>query len=274
MLPVMAVVSPVSFLAGALVGSFLLPPDSHRIYRWEFVEPVAVFRTLQQRVDPAHRVVWESLDRDTREAVEAFDSTQSSETPDARAVRRLRRSLNDLIGAEQPIFDEALVTDQFSQPPLRSDDMRRQNRRLLEAAFPGSIQRYVKEPGSWALMGRVFSLSAWSTRWSVVGVLVAIWGLLTPLMAYAVSLKTLRIYFKQIGAADAFLDYYLRDFGFKAPQKEGDEFVFRATLWTWSLYGVLRLRARIIGNTVVLTGPAPIMRRLTKRILLFAEGAQ
>jgi hypothetical protein len=46
--------------------------------------------------------------------------------------------------------------------------------------------------------------------------------------------------------------------------------VFRATLWTFFTYSILRLCARVAGNTVLLTGPAPMMR-LRGRMLLMAK---
>ena len=133
-----------------------------------------------------------------------------------------------------------------------------------------AIQRYIKEPAYHEIFGEAVS-AIWSTRsWPMPGALAFV-AIMAAVTAVAGSLKTIRISFKDIRDVDVLLDYFIRDLGFQAPQKRGDMLVFRATWWTIFAYNIFQLQARVSGNTVVLTGPTPMMRRLKRRILSFAK---
>lgn len=260
----------VSVVLGFYFGAVINPP--YRIWEWELLEPEAIVGALLERANPAHVAVWESLDRETREAITASEADETDRRTAPRTIRRLRVGLNELIAGARPVLDEALATELAGDLPSLGEDSRRLNRSLLEATFPGSIQRYVGEPTSRRLITGIFA-TLWSTPLQFVLFAIA-FGTLSALMTvYFASLKTLRIFFKDIRDVDNLLDYYIRDLGFRAPVKQGDGLVFRATWWTFAVYSILRLQARVSGNTVVLTGPTPMMRRLKKRMLLFAEGA-
>ncbi|HUE96733.1 MAG TPA: adenylate/guanylate cyclase domain-containing protein [Longimicrobiaceae bacterium] len=260
---------PVGFGAGIMTGAFLsnLSSDAHRLWPWELVEPASLVTALQERTAPLQERIWESLDRDTRDAINTFEVGRTEEQTAEATYRRVRRSLNALIEAEQPLVGVSLIPDGLDGP--EGDDFGHFNRSIIEAAFPGSIQRYVGRPSSISVLARALGDLRLSRT--------ALWLLLPVVLAsvvagaYSASLKTLRIHFRDIRDVDALLDYYIRDLGFREARREGDELVFRATLWTWFLYTVLRMSARVSGNTVVITGPAPMMRRLTKRMLLLAE---
>jgi hypothetical protein len=130
----------------------------------------------------------------------------------------------------------------------------------------------VAEPPATRILGRMFAYWwAYQPAW-IVG-LIAFDVALGFVSAYFIALTTLRVSFKDIRDVDALLDYYVRDFGFHPPRRSGDSLVFRATFWTFSMYSVLQLKARVSGNTVLLTGPAPVMRRLKQRMLLLAQAA-
>ena len=269
MLLACAILLPLSGVGGMFVGVAIGRGEPYRIWEWELAEPEVLVVALQERTNPAHARVWETLDRDARDAVTEFNNGRTEEGTADRTFRRVRRALNTLIHAERPAFDESLASQFVGQAALDTADMAQFNRGLLEAAFPGTIQRYVGEPSIPFLLSKAMS-DLWST-WLLAGLWVVVIVAAVFASAYLVTLKTLRIYFNDIRDVDELLDYYIRELGFNAPQSNGRELVFRATLWTTLVYNVLQLRAHVSGSTVVLTGPAPMMRRLTRRMLLLAE---
>ena len=264
---------PLSMAVGFLVGlSSTSTSAPYAIWEWELLEPEAMVIALQERTGSAHVYIWEGLDRETREAITAFDASQTEERAARRTFRRLRRGLNDLIGGARPILDETPASDLTDETAPPGDDLRRVNRSLVESAFPGNIQRYANEPSRARVIRQQLAGILSDVRWFLALVALAIISGLTT--GYYCSLKTLRIRFKDIRDVDAFLDYYIRELGFREPKKEGDELVFRATWWTTFIYSVLKLKARVSGNAVVLTGPTPMMRRMKRRMLLLAEPEQ
>jgi class 3 adenylate cyclase len=262
------VIGPLAVVLGVWTGA-AANRQPYRIWVWEMTEPAVIVQSLKDRTTPAHEQIWESLDRRARDAITAFDASLAEDSSAVVTYRTVRRALNDLVGADRPILEGAALPADFdSSAPISSD--RQRNRLLLEAAFPGSIRRHIGDPSTARRIAETFSTVWVERRGLAVGVLVATL-LLDLLGAYFLLLRTLRISFKDIRDVDVLLDYHIPDLGFRAPERKGDDLVFRASLWTFLTYNILRLRARVAGNTVVLTGPAPMMRRLRKRLLLMGE---
>ena len=96
-------------------------------------------------------------------------------------------------------------------------------------------------------------------------------SVLTVRAVYFLSLKTIRVSFKDIRDVDSVLDYFIRDMGFDAPQKEDNVLQFRFTRWIMYPHHVVRLKAALSGNRVILTGPLHMIRRVEKRMLSFSD---
>ena len=84
------------------------------------------------------------------------------------------------------------------------------------------------------------------------------------------SLRTVRIVFKDARDVEGVLDYFVSEMGFKPPKTEGDTLIFRAKLRTFLTWSTLKLRAKVDGNTVILTGATIMVKRFEKRVLAYA----
>ena len=252
--------------------SFVNP---YRLYPWEVLEPVEIVRPMQVRDAEVHAYLWDGLDRNTREAVSTFDLEVADPSAAEEVAQQVRRSLNELIESERLIFDAELVEEShFDRSPSTSDDLRRTNRALVEAAFPGAFRRFVSEPSR----GTLFDAALPEVRgvffgplglfYVAFGVVLWVWG------SYQSSWRTLRLSFDDVRDVDALLDHYLMDLGLKPAERSGDDLVFRGSLWVWFIHGVRKLRARVSGNSVLLTGPTPMMKKLQARMVLLADAEQ
>lgn len=241
----------------------------YRLFERDVAEPNVIVEALQVHVTPAHQQVWEALDRPTREAVVAWDTVTADTSAHNATHRSKRRAFNELIWAERPLLEGRALSG--LEPSVASEvDTRRRNRLMLEAAFPGSIRRHVSDPSTTErAVAQVRHL--WSAHRSLAFGSTGLAVLWVVMGTYSFMLTTLRISFPDLRDVDTLLDYHIPDLGFRPPHRQGDDLVFRATLWTTLNFHILRLRARVAGNTVLLTGPAPIMRRLRKRILLLGD---
>ena len=259
-------------LAGMLLGLYT-SREPYRIWKTEVVDPAGILTALQQRRNDALGRVWGSLDKNTRRRIEAFDPKRSDEAALAETLSALRQDLNKLIEATRPIFDDAVIAQLRPAEDGRTivgtqsagNDLKRVNRFLLEAAFPGQIQPFLREPSVLEEFSLVLMSSQCWTMLLAAAVFTAI------VLAFFCSFVTYRISFKDVRDVDSLLEYFIRDLGFRAPRKTGDVLVFRATWWNILCYNVFRLEAIVSGNRVVVTGLTPLMRRLRKRILSFAE---
>jgi class 3 adenylate cyclase len=280
------------YLATGLTGLFLgaLSDDGpYRILPGELVEPTAIVTAFQQRNDDTVKRIWASFDTETRRQIEAFDPRQADTVALEKAVEALRRGLNKEVVSARVIFDDRIVARLDVPEDVRTinrnktagNDLRRINRLLLEAAFPGMIQRYAGElPTNEKLNKRLAHLGneilhPRNRLFLILDIGTVLFFALCVLVGVlCYSLATLRVSFKEIRNVDALLEYFVRDMGFRTPHKKGDSLVFRATWWTILVYNVFRVEAKISGNRVILTGPLLLMRRLEKRLRYFAEGAE
>jgi class 3 adenylate cyclase len=266
-----AIVTPLSLFAGWLSAAFVdSVQQRYAIAAWEVVDAPMLVETLRSHADPASTRIWESLDRDARAALTDFDRDDVQDGNSRPDLYPVRQALNKLILSDQPVLDEPLSAELLG-PAFSRADTHRLNRALVEATLSGSIQRYVGEPSIGFRLGQSLRTIRASPRSAML--LVAIFGMTFLGGAYMLSLTTLRIHFSDLRDVDVLLDYYIPELGFKQPTRASGELVFRATLWTWFLYTVLRVRAHVSGNTVLLTGPSPMMRRLKRRLTLLARPA-
>jgi len=60
--------------------------------------------------------------------------------------------------------------------------------------------------------------------------------------------------------------------GFKHPVRVADTLIFKAKLRTFLIWNIYKLRARVDGNTTILTGPTIMVRRFEKRVLAHSAG--
>jgi class 3 adenylate cyclase len=74
------------------------------------------------------------------------------------------------------------------------------------------------------------------------------------------------IKFEDVRGADHLLSYIIRRFGFSAPQKKGEEIVFKPTLYNRLLWMTQKMRVSIHGNHVTVSGSYLFLRRVKKML--------
>jgi class 3 adenylate cyclase len=74
------------------------------------------------------------------------------------------------------------------------------------------------------------------------------------------------IKFEDVRGADHLLSYIIRRFGFSAPQKKGEEIVFKPTLYNRLFWMTQKMRVSIHGNHVTVSGSYLFLRRVKKML--------
>jgi hypothetical protein len=217
--------------------------EPYRIWRTELVDPAGILTVLQQRRNDALRRVWESLDKNTRRRIEAFDPKRSDEAALAGTLSALRQDLNKLIEAKRPIFDDAVIAQVRPAEDGRTivgtqsagNDLKRVNRFLLEAAFPGQIQPFLREPSVLEEFSLILMPSQYWTVLLAAAVFVATFCLCSSRPSeYRSRMFATSIHSLNISSATSF----------RAPKIRCA--VFRATWWNIFVYYVFRLEAIVM----------------------------
>jgi hypothetical protein len=220
--------------------------------------------SLSEPRKPEYEALWQSLERDTRTLVVA-----GSKLDGLLLENTIRHNFNDLIQSDEFLvgapaerwrddIQELFITFESS------DQKERLNRLTLERLFPTGIQRW-NGPQTFEDLLDKFAVS-WQLHPGRVLAFVVFSLLVMMISIYAFTLGSLRITFGDARQVEGVLKYMIGEMGFKQPIRDQGTLVFRANLMTVLLYSVLRLRASIDGNRVILTAPLPMIRRLERTL--------
>jgi len=272
---------PLVFLANIffLYVGFDLGSADYRIRADEFLEPASVIAELRNKDNVFAAQIRSHLPIATRNAIDEFHpQAEPIEVPNLLRDE-VRRELNELLLAHRLVLDAEAVdglllseglNQQIDNEP-EGDELQLVNRRLLERVFDGWIEIYRPQDAA-----RRFDTSV-SDFWSFSPVLFL--GSLLLFLAYSTymavlvfSLRTIRIIFEDVRDVESVLDYFVSEMGFKHPVRVGDTLIFKAKLRTFLIWNIYKLRARVDGNTTILTGPTIMVRRFEKRVLAHSAG--
>ena len=94
--------------------------------------------------------------------------------------------------------------------------------------------------------------------------------------AYSIAFATAQIRFSDVRHTDEILEYFVLNMGFKKPIKEHGDLVFKPTLSKYirNFTGLgyhTKIRARIEGNSIIITSTIPTVKRLTKQLKAFSS---
>ena len=78
------------------------------------------------------------------------------------------------------------------------------------------------------------------------------------------TLKSIKITFEDIRDVDKVLGYFVEQMGFKKPVYLDKQIIYKPTLLQVFLWGSSKVRARVDGNAIYLTGNIAIIRKLEK----------
>ena len=258
---------------------FDLGSADYRIRGDEFLEPASVIAELRNKDNVFAAQIRSHLPIATRNAIDEFHpQAEPIEVPDLLRDE-VRRELNELLLAHRLVLDAEAVdglllseglNQQIDNEP-EGEELQLVNRRLLERVFDGWIEIYRPQDAA-----RRFDTTV-SDFWSFspvlfLGSLLLLLALTIYITVLALSLRTIRIVFEDVRDVESVLDYFVSEMGFKHPVRVGDTLIFKAKLRTFLIWNIYKLRARVDGNTTILTGPTIMVRRFEKRVLAHSAG--
>jgi len=256
----------------------------YTISKRDFLDPAGVIAKLKDVEDIHSSQIRAQIQRKTIRLIEEYDSSKSKSDSSSLTdsfINAVRKDLNRLIKSERLIFDEEgleklnlsiKIKDMIAKNP-RDQELSSINRKLLEQVFHDEIEVFDDKQLRLELFYKALT-SLWSER-KIIFFLYVIFILLyafifTFLAVYTLSLKTIRIFLFDVRAVDKILEYFVEQIGFKPPIKDGNNLIFKAKLMTTIMWNVFKIRARIDGNMIILTGPLGMVRKFRKQIQSFS----
>ncbi len=206
--------------------------------------------------------IWRLVSVEGKYELRALQNAAPSESSDGQQKRVLLRELNGIIGGTQRLTPSGSTSDGMTA------DI---NRRTLEALFPDDISVLLRPRDfpTW-MTERVRGLpervrADVSILWKLA---VLIMLGVASLIGFYVTVRpaVTRYIFDDIRDVDEMMEYLIGELGFKPPVWQGKSLVFRATITNYLLWGTTKFTARIDGSTVVVSGPAIFVKRLTKSL--------
>jgi len=98
---------------------------------------------------------------------------------------------------------------------------------------------------------------------------ISLLALLAIATVYFYSALSIRVVFDDIRNVDQLLEFLVTQMGYKTPFKDNDTIVFMPSTYHFVMYSARPIRARIDGNSVVISGNYMFIKRLMKIITSF-----
>jgi TIR domain len=239
----------------------------------EMIDTRSMALSLAKRKTPEIQSLWKGLDRQTREAITNYVEGNANARPLVFIEHLLRKNINSLIGSDVFLLgpSDPLWRYDIEQQYLQyTSEKEKTNRAVLDLMFEDELQRWTGPPDLQD------DLQRWDMYLKNEPLAITLLGVaMTALLlwsAYMYTLGSICVTFKNIRDVDRIFEYLVSEMGFKPPERENEALVFKATLTSILLYSVLKLRVTIDGNRVLLTAPAPIIRRISKRLQALSQG--
>ncbi|MCH7733561.1 MAG: hypothetical protein IIB44_13820 [Candidatus Marinimicrobia bacterium] len=264
-------------ITGFAVGLYKNPG----LRSWDFKDPVSMITKLHNAEDHLSSYIRGLLRTNTQQLIDRYESPGVVSDSLKKAVRKdLNRLLRrgKLLFGEEELEQLALseeITEMISKNP-GGRNLVVLNRLLLGWAFPDEI---TEKPQPILLsIFDIFSLMLKEVEgiatYFVIIICVVILVTL-GLVAYSVAFKTIRVMFSDVRHVDKILEYFVEQMGFKAPIKDKGNLIYKPTLKKF-LKEILigfpsKIRARVDGNSVIITSTIPVVRRLEKQFKSFSQ---
>jgi hypothetical protein len=276
--PVVLLVGVGVVLLAMLLAQKELSEHPYRLSRYDLLDAE---RLVSQLMDDENRFAREVRSRLPVETRMSIGTPSAADSDDL--AHEVRAGLNELLSKDQLLLDIELAAEVFSGTGIEEltiedsedRDLGLANRRLVERIFEGSFRRYRSGGSGLARLSRIMKTLLQSRGKTA---LLALWfafyagGLYLLVLSF--SWSSLRLSFGDVADVERLLDYFVSDMGFRRPLRDGDNLIFKAKLWTFLVWNVVRLRAKVDGGVVVLTGSRVMLHRLEKRLLAHRSAAQ
>lgn len=264
-----------TFVIAAMVGFwFGFKQGEYRLSPEDFAQPVALVNKLHARESAEIQSLWRGFDARTRQIIEQA-MAQDIADPD-KLQFHLRKGLNRLIGSDAFILGAGSATWSETVAGLEAgiaegEPVEKINRQVLDHLFPEELRRWIPGFRPETLISRFQSnlkhdqdgLGGFYAA-GILALVLVIAAL--PFGSYYFALGSLELVFDDQASVDRFLNDYIVQMGFRAPERQGDELIYKATLGTILMYTVLTLRVVIDQERMLITAPLPLIRRLEKRL--------
>ena len=273
------------FLLLNLVGGFIIGLNRNRgtdIPHSEVMDMKSLILKLQDDDSPVSRELRNRLDSETAAMIDRFVATDSVIDELSNGVRR---SLTRVIRNGTLIFGPEIIAplnisheiDELIRMKPQGKKLSRLNRLLMGRAFSDEIQEvpnsFIRSIASIPNKLKASPVPP-SVRWTIL--LLLLLNILVMFSgAYGIALTTRRVRFRDVREVDQLLGYFTEQMGFKEPVKIKGLLVFkptRARLIKDILAGFpASIRARVDGNSAVITSTIPYVKRLMKQLQAYSS---
>ena len=247
-------------LAYILIGAMTYLWINPGLYPGDIEDPERLISKLKNTSDPISLEIRNKVLTTTKKLIDEYEDQN--------------RVSSKLITAVQKDL-QRLVTREHIKANPTGDDMVLLNRSLLAEAFPQEIA--AEHPPVIPIIVEAIKLFRGEPNFNFIIIgLVAFLVLGAVSTAYSSALATVQIKFSDVRQTDEILEYFVLQMGFKPSTKELGDLVFKPTRSKYIrdifIQGFpTKLRARIDGNSVVITSTIPTVKRLTKRLKAFSS---
>ena len=264
--------------AFVLLGLYLTFNPNLGLYPGDIEDTERLIIKLKNTSDPISRGIRNKLLTTTKKLIDEYEDQNRVSW---KLKIEVQKDLQRLVTKKQLIFDNRVLEhinisektwEQIEANPI-GNDMVLLNRSLLVEAFPQEIA--ADHPHVFTIIIESIKFLRFDLPFFFIGLIafLVLGGIST---AYYIALATVQVKFSDVRHVDEMLEYFVLQMGFKPSTKELGDLVFKPTRSKYIrdifIQGFpTKLRARIDGNSVVITSTIPTVKRLTKRLKAFSN---
>jgi len=253
----------VFIILGGLTGWLIAPASPSKPFELhvsEIHDARHIVVSLSQTKSNEMQNLWHRVSVKGKDELLGLQRTDQSEANDRRIKDILIQEFNDIIGGTSPLVQSAGSSDKVTTAA--------KNRQTFESLFPDELSVLLKPRGIAERTIKRFNDDP-TSLWFIYLAILAVVG--CGIGAFVTQRPaTTRYVFDDIRDVDEMFEYLVGELGFKPPIRQGKSLVFRAKLSTFLMWGVTKFSVRIDGNSVVVSGQALFVKKLTKLLIALA----
>ena len=234
--------------------------DDDQIGKFEITNSQSLIRELKNPKNKATSYIKTLLADETKNLVDTLNLNSINDSI-LRIIRKdiNRLLLNGYINYENELIQTFNFSKEFKkeiETHYSSNEQLLEGRLIIGQIFKGSIKE--KPDGVFETLIKLAPPLIIDNFKSPIHYIVLILSILTY------TLKSIKITFEDIRDVDKVLGYFVEQMGFKKPIYLDKQIIYKPTLLQVFLWGSSKVRARVDGNAIYLTGNIAIIRKLEK----------
>ena len=234
--------------------------DDDQIGKFEITNSQSLIQELKNPKNKATSYIKTLLADETKNLVDTLNLNSINDS----ILRIIRKDINRLLLNGYIKYENELIqTFNFSkkfkkeiETNYSSNEQLLEGRLIIGQIFKGSIKE--KPDGVFETLIKLAPPLIIDNFKSPIHYVVLILSILTY------TLKSIKITFEDIRDVDKVLGYFVEQMGFKKPIYLDKQIIYKPTLLQVFLWGSSKVRARVDGNAIYLTGNIAIIRKLEK----------